>query len=78
MGNHGAAVALLYGSGNGHGARSATDAAPLVFAVGKRYIDILAVVCGDVDIERIKLHELVEGSEQCGSAVSFQWRQHLE
>ena len=75
---YGYLVLVLYGGGDGYGARTAAYAQPLELSVLQLAVHVLAMVGRDVDVQRGELLQLVDGGEQESCAVAFQRRQHLK
>ena len=71
-------VAVLDGSGDGDGARPATDALALELPVAEFLVDVFRVVGGDIDECRIEHGQLVDGLKQRLRTVAFQWRQYFK
>ena len=63
---------VLYGSRYGHRARTTAHTKALVLSVVELAIDELAVMCGDIDVRRIEIAELLYRREQTLCSCAFQ------
>ena len=67
-------IFVLYGSSNGYGARASANTQTLILSAFQFAVNILAMVGGYIDIQRVKLFQLVDSGEQKPRAIALQWR----
>ena len=78
VGDDGDAILLLDGGGYRHRTGAAAYAHALKLAIVQLAIYVLAVVGGDVDIERVKLFQLVDSGKELARSRALERGQHLE
>ena len=78
VGNDRYAEPVLYRGGDGNRSRATPYAPSLEQSSSGLAVDIFAVMCGDVDVSRSELLQLLYGREQAARARAFERREHLE
>ena len=75
---YGNLVALLDGSGDGNGTRTAANSATFEASIGQLAVNVLGVVGGDVDESRLQCSQFVDVGKELAGTRALQWWQHLE
>ena len=78
MRHHRYIVFILDGCGYGYGSRTATETVALEQPVAEVLVHVLAAVCGDIDVFRVKLPQSIYGFVQLLDACAFQRWQYFK